>query len=60
MDGRQRADAVELLNLPRMIPVHFDHYGVFASLLSDFIDEMKQRGLADRIVELERGASVTV
>jgi L-ascorbate metabolism protein UlaG (beta-lactamase superfamily) len=60
MDGRQGAEAVELLNLPRMMPVHFDDYGVFASPLSDFIDEMKQRGLADRIIELERGASVTV
>jgi hypothetical protein len=33
---------------------------VFASLLSDFTDEMKARGLADRIIELERGGSVTV
>jgi L-ascorbate metabolism protein UlaG (beta-lactamase superfamily) len=60
MDGRQGADAVELLNLPRMIPVHFDDYGVFASPLSEFVDEMKQRGLADRIIELDRGASVTL
>jgi L-ascorbate metabolism protein UlaG (beta-lactamase superfamily) len=60
MDGRQGAEAVELLNLPRMIPVHFDDYGVFASPLADFVDEMKQRGLADRIIELDRGASVTV
>jgi L-ascorbate metabolism protein UlaG (beta-lactamase superfamily) len=60
MDGRQGAEAVELLKLPRMIPVHFDDYGVFASPLSDFVHEMKQRGLADRIIELDRGASVTV
>jgi L-ascorbate metabolism protein UlaG (beta-lactamase superfamily) len=60
MDGRQGADAVETLKLPRMIPVHFDDYGVFASPLSDFVDEMKRRGLADRIIELERGASVSI
>lgn len=60
MDGRQGADLVELLNLPSMIPVHFDDYGVFASPLSEFVDEMKRRGLADRIIELERGSSVTV
>jgi L-ascorbate metabolism protein UlaG (beta-lactamase superfamily) len=60
MEGRQGADAVELLDLPRTIPVHFDDYGVFASPLSDFVDEMKRRGLAHRIIELERGASVTV
>jgi L-ascorbate metabolism protein UlaG (beta-lactamase superfamily) len=60
MDGRQGADAVEALNLPKMIPVHFDDYGVFASPLSDFVDEMKRRGMADRIIELERGASVSI
>ena len=60
MDGRQGADTVELLNLPRMIPVHFDDYGVFASPLSEFVDEMKRRGLGERIVELERGSSVSI
>jgi L-ascorbate metabolism protein UlaG (beta-lactamase superfamily) len=60
MDGRQGTGVVELLNLPRVIPVHFDDYGVFASPLSDFTDEMKARGLAERVVELERGASVTI
>ncbi|HKV22510.1 MAG TPA: MBL fold metallo-hydrolase, partial [Mycobacterium sp.] len=60
MDGRQGADAVETLRLPKMIPVHFDDYGVFASPLSDFVDEMKRRGIADRIIELDRGASVSI
>jgi L-ascorbate metabolism protein UlaG (beta-lactamase superfamily) len=60
MDGRQGAGVVELLNLPRVIPVHFDDYGVFASPLSDFTDQMKARGLAERIIELERGSSVTI
>jgi L-ascorbate metabolism protein UlaG (beta-lactamase superfamily) len=60
MDGRQGADTVELLNLPKMIPVHFDDYGVFASPLSEFVDEMKRRGLGERIVELARGSSVGI
>jgi L-ascorbate metabolism protein UlaG (beta-lactamase superfamily) len=60
MDARQGADVVEMFDLPRMIPVHFDDYGVFASPLSDFTDEMKRRGLAGRIIELERGSSVTL
>jgi L-ascorbate metabolism protein UlaG (beta-lactamase superfamily) len=60
MDATQGAAAVEALNLPRMIPVHFDDYGVFASPLSDFVAEMKRRGIADRIIELERGASVSI
>ncbi len=60
MDGKQGAGLAELLDLPRVIPVHFNDYGVFASPLSDFLDECKRRGLADRIVELDRGASVTL
>jgi L-ascorbate metabolism protein UlaG (beta-lactamase superfamily) len=60
MDGQQGAGLVEQFGLPRVIPVHFDDYGVFASPLSDFLDEMKQRGLADRVIELGRGETVTV
>lgn len=60
MDGRQGARLVQLLELPKLIPIHFDDYGVFASPLADFTHEMKRRGMADRIIELERGAAVTV
>ena len=60
MDGHQGAAAVEMLGLPRVIPVHFDDYGVFASPLADFEREMARRGWADRIVRLERGACTTV
>ncbi|WP_422744129.1 MBL fold metallo-hydrolase [Mycobacterium sp. WMMD1722] len=60
MDGRQGAGVVDLLDLPKVIPVHFNDYGVFASPLSDFLAEMAGRGLAERVVELGRGASVTL
>ncbi|MCV7423877.1 MBL fold metallo-hydrolase [Mycobacterium yunnanensis] len=60
MDGRQGSELVNRLDLPRVIPVHYDDYGVFASPLSDFTDEMARRGWDDRVVRLERGASVTV
>jgi L-ascorbate metabolism protein UlaG (beta-lactamase superfamily) len=60
MDGRQGAGAAERLGLPKVIPVHFNDYGVFASPLSDFLEEMARRGLAERVIELGRGASVTV
>ncbi len=60
MDGAQGAELVAMLKLPKMIPVHFDDYGVFASPLADFTHEMKSRGLADRIIELDRGASITL
>lgn len=60
MDGRQGAELVAMLALPKAIPVHFDDYGVFASPLADFTREMEHRGLGDRIVAVNRGASVTV
>jgi len=60
MDGRQGAELVAMLALPKAIPVHFDDYGVFASPLADFTREMQHRGLGDRIIEVDRGASVTV
>lgn len=60
MDGRQGTEVVDMLKLPKVIPVHFDDYTVFASPLSDFTDEMKRRGLADRIIEVGRGDSITI
>ncbi|WP_201408315.1 MBL fold metallo-hydrolase [Mycobacterium paraintracellulare] len=59
MNGRQGAVAVEVLGLPKVIPVHFDDYTVFASPLEDFQCEMRRRDRADRIIELQRGESVT-
>jgi L-ascorbate metabolism protein UlaG (beta-lactamase superfamily) len=60
MDGRQGAETAGMLKLPKVIPVHFDDYTVFASPLSDFIDEMKRREMADRVVEVGRGDCVTI
>ncbi|MCG5432851.1 MBL fold metallo-hydrolase [Mycobacterium sp. MYCO198283] len=60
MDGEQGAELTHRLQLPRVIPVHFDDYGVFASPLSDFTGAMADRGMADRVTVLERGASVTL
>ncbi|WP_349268386.1 hypothetical protein MPNTM1_03144 [Mycolicibacterium parafortuitum] len=60
MDGRQGAEAAERLRLPRVIPVHYADYRVFASPLADFHREMSARGLAGRIVRIERGQTVSV
>jgi L-ascorbate metabolism protein UlaG (beta-lactamase superfamily) len=60
MDGVQGAAAVAALDLPKVVPVHFDDYGVFASPLSDFRDAMTRRGLDDRIVEIRRGESAQI
>ncbi len=60
MDGRQGAELVAKLALPKMITVHFDEYGVFASPPADFVAAMKRRGMGDRIIELDRGATATL
>jgi L-ascorbate metabolism protein UlaG (beta-lactamase superfamily) len=60
MNGNQGADVVELLDLAKVIPVHYDDYGVFASPLTDFTAEMSRRGQTERLVEIGRGASVVI
>ncbi|TDK99383.1 MBL fold metallo-hydrolase [Mycobacterium paragordonae] len=60
MDGQQGAGLVELLDLPKTIPIHFDDYTVFASPLAEFTREMTRRGMGDRVVEIERGGSVSI
>jgi L-ascorbate metabolism protein UlaG (beta-lactamase superfamily) len=60
MDGRQGAGAVDMINLPKVIPVHFDDYTVFASPLEDFLVEMERRDMADRVIVVGRGDTVTV
>jgi L-ascorbate metabolism protein UlaG (beta-lactamase superfamily) len=46
MDGRQGADLLELVRPTTVVPVHHGDYGVFASPLSDFLDEVDRRGLS--------------
>ncbi len=60
MDGRQGAEVAQRLALPKVLPVHFDDYGVFASPLADFTKEMAMRGLGERVVEMERGRTVGI
>jgi L-ascorbate metabolism protein UlaG (beta-lactamase superfamily) len=60
MDGRQGADLVELLALPKVVPVHFDDYTVFASPLADFRAAAARHGFGDRVVYVDRGETVTL
>ncbi|MFF0496927.1 MBL fold metallo-hydrolase [Nocardia aobensis] len=60
MDGAQGAGLVDLLRLPRAVPVHYDDYTVFASPLAEFRERMRQRGWADRVVEIPRGETVVL
>ncbi|MFG3118045.1 MBL fold metallo-hydrolase [Streptomyces sp. NPDC048197] len=60
MDGAQGAELADRLPTSRALPVHYDDYTVFSSPLEDFLAEAGKRGLTDRIVRCERGASVTL
>ncbi|MBJ7324219.1 MAG: MBL fold metallo-hydrolase [Rhodococcus sp.] len=60
MDAVQGAQAVELIDAKRSIPIHFDDYGVFASSLTEFEDETHRQGLADRITYVRRGETVAI
>lgn len=60
MDGRQGAEMVRRLDLPRVIPVHFDDYGVFASPRTDFTAAMAGLGMAGRVIEIERGQTLSI
>ncbi|MFI6513157.1 MBL fold metallo-hydrolase [Streptosporangium sp. NPDC050855] len=57
MDGRQGADWVTMINPRRVLPVHYDDYGVFSSPLSDFREEVERDGNGARVVYLARGES---
>ncbi|WP_420121505.1 MBL fold metallo-hydrolase [Nakamurella sp.] len=58
MDGRQGADAMQLIDADRTIPIHYDDYPVFASPLDDFRAEVLRRGWGDRVRFVERGQTV--
>ena len=53
MDGRQGAELVAMLALPKAIPVHLDDYAVFASPLADLPGDAAARP-GDRIVAVDR------
>jgi L-ascorbate metabolism protein UlaG (beta-lactamase superfamily) len=57
MDGRQGADLTELIRPRLTLPVHYDDYRVFASPLSDFLIEARDRGL-EGVTPFVRGDTV--
>jgi L-ascorbate metabolism protein UlaG (beta-lactamase superfamily) len=60
MDGRQGADLLELVDPAAVVPVHYDDYGVFRSPRSDFVDEVRRRGLGERLRLVERGETLAL
>lgn len=60
MDGRQGAEALQLLQPARAVPIHYDDYTVFKSPLSDFMREVDRRGLTDRVTYVARGETAAL
>ena len=58
MDGRQGADWADLTGCSRVVPIHYDDYGVCKSPLSDFQQRTRERGLTDRVHAIERGTTM--
>lgn len=59
MDARQGAELVQTLQPRKVLPVHYEEYGVMRSPLSDFLAESVRQGFADRVVHCARGEHVT-
>jgi L-ascorbate metabolism protein UlaG (beta-lactamase superfamily) len=55
MDGRQGAEAPQVIRPREVIPVHYDDYTVFKSPLSEFRRAAERAGLPARIHYLGRG-----
>ena len=60
MDGAQGAEFVDLLRPGKVLPVHYEEYGVMRSPLADFLSAVMDRGLDDRLLHCPRGETVEV
>ncbi|MCU1693755.1 MAG: hypothetical protein JWM64_2846 [Frankiales bacterium] len=59
MDGRDGADLLGLVRPRTVVPIHHGDYGVFRSPVSEFLDEVRRRGI-EGVVPLERGERVAL
>ncbi|KAJ6564046.1 beta-lactamase-like protein [Mycena capillaripes] len=54
MDAKQGLELVTLVNADVTIPIHYDDYDVFLSPLEDFKKLVKEAGLSEKVVYLDR------
>ena len=50
---------MQIIQPKKAIPIHYDHYDVFKSPLSDFAREVKAAGLDQQVVYLAHGETDT-
>ncbi|MEE1928929.1 MBL fold metallo-hydrolase [Streptomyces sp. TRM 70351] len=60
MDAGQGARFVRLLQPRRVLPVHYEEYGVMRSPLADFLAAAERDGFAGRLLHCRRGEAVEV
>ncbi|MEU1127701.1 MBL fold metallo-hydrolase [Streptomyces sp. NPDC005899] len=60
MDARQGTELVRTLRPRRVLPVHYEEYGVMRSPLSAFLTEADRAGFAADVVHCARGERVLV
>jgi L-ascorbate metabolism protein UlaG (beta-lactamase superfamily) len=60
MDDVQGVDYVRRVDPGRVIPVHYDDYGVMRSPLQHFVDRAEREGLGSRLQVVERGRTATL
>ncbi len=58
MDARQGGDLTEMVRPRLTVPIHYDDYKVFTSPLSDFLTELRTRGLASGVRPITRGETL--
>ncbi|KAJ4141456.1 hypothetical protein NW768_000668 [Fusarium equiseti] len=55
MDAKQGIEMIKMMDPDVTIPIHYDDYDVFMSPRKDFEKAVKEAGLEDRVVLLDRG-----
>ncbi|KAM0562256.1 hypothetical protein ACHAPJ_002703 [Fusarium lateritium] len=55
MDAKQGIEMIKMMDPDVTIPIHYDDYDVFLSPRSDFEKAVKEAGMEDRVVLLDRG-----
>ncbi|KAI4145430.1 MAG: hypothetical protein LQ340_006292, partial [Diploschistes diacapsis] len=55
MDAKQGLELVRLIQPDVTVPIHYDDYDVFLSPLDDFKKAIKEAGLEEKVVYLDRG-----
>jgi L-ascorbate metabolism protein UlaG (beta-lactamase superfamily) len=60
MDGAMGVDAVRIIKPAVAVPIHYEDYDRFTSPLSDFLDRVRDAGLADRVQIVGRGETIAL